>query len=697
MIVWNCLAGGVWAAFSPGPATAPRLASLDIRELDLPQATDPFAEETVLAGESDFAFALGELLIDTGAVEPGLQELSYAMESFFFSGFDLDQSPFLQAKLMELFARAELSSPSPEMALAAEEAGDEAATEGSPLDELAEEGPQPLTIDSGIAHLIEEDILNQRYDFPVYINEEVMSYISYLTAVERRDVVASGLQRMQLYRDMFTRVYGEENLPLDLMYFGLIESNFKVNAYSRAKAKGLWQFIEGTGRNYGLRIDWWVDERSDPEKSTRASCRYLKALYEMFGDWYLVLAAYNSGEGRIQRLLDRHPGMDYWQLCDSHLLPKETRRYVPAILAAIIVGKNPERFGIRISPVDTPITLLVEVPSPMDLRVVADTIGVPEETLRELNPSLRRLVTPPDRKTFPIRVPGETSQEILALLYDLPVKERLKWVEHRVKRGNTLYQISRKYGVSLSAIKDANGLRGSRPTLKAGQILMIPLSDFRQRADRLDLPAERAVEADDRPAPSPGKTYRVRPGDTLWSISRRTQVTVPSLIAWNNLQGSSIKPGMVLRLRPRDTAARRAPAGASSVARGSAAESASGTYEVKRGDTLWGISQRHGVTVDALMAANHLRDRTVKAGQTLVIPGSSAGAASPPSATRSAISSGEASQAGPAESRRTHRVRKGETLFAIAHLYRTDVDSLKRANRLQGNRIQPGDQLVIPD
>jgi len=682
-----CLTWGVLAGLPAGPSTEPRAASLAIRELDLPQAADPFAEETVLANESDFAFALGELLMDTGAVEPGLQEFSYAMESFFFSGFDLEQSPFLQAKLMELFARAELCSPSPEMALAAEEADDEAQTEGSPLDDLAEESPAPVTIDPEIEHLIEQDILNQHYDFPVYVNEEVLSYISYLTTVKRLEVVEAGLQRMQLYRDMFTRVYTEEGLPLDLMYFGLIESNFKINAYSRAKAKGLWQFIESTGRNYGLRIDWWVDERSDPEKATRASCRYLRALYDMFGDWYLVLAAYNSGEGRIQRLLERHPGKDYWALCDAHLLPKETRRYVPAILAAIIVGKNPERFGIRVTPQTPPITIVVDVPSPMDLRVVADTIGESEETLRDLNPSLRRLVTPPDRKTFPIRVPGETSQEILALLYDLPVKERLKWVEHRVQRGHTLYQISRKYGVSLSAIKDANGLRGSRPSLKVGQVLLIPLSDFRKRADRPD----RSDEAAERPAPSQARTYKVRPGDTLWSISRRTQVTVPSLIAWNDLHGSAIKAGLVLRLRPRAGEAdspEPAESASATPARPSKAGTGSGTYTVKRGDTLWRISQMHGVTVEALMAANGLRSKSaIKAGQKLAIPGGGT----------AATSRGEPAPSSRPEGHRTHRVKKGETLFAIAHLYRTDVDSIKRLNGLDGNRIQAGTQLVIPD
>ncbi len=231
----------------------------------------------------------------------------------------------------------------------------------------------------------------------MYVNREVMAYISQLTTGAKRDQVAQGLGRLTRFHEMFQRIFREEGIPLDLIYFGLVESNFKISAYSRARAKGLWQFIQWTGRRYGLRVDWWVDERSDPEKATRAACRYMKDLYGMFGDWYLVLAAYNSGEGRIQRILNRHPDRDFWEMAEQRLLPRETRNYVPAILASIIVGKNPERFDIRVEPQGPGPASPWRSPRPLTSGWWR-TVGVPIETLQDLNPALRRMLTPPDHR-----------------------------------------------------------------------------------------------------------------------------------------------------------------------------------------------------------------------------------------------------------------------------------------------------------
>lgn len=646
----------------------PRTATVAYELHDRDLSASPEADRI---SESFAAFELGELFADTNNTEWAVREMTYALESIFFSGVELDGSPLFQARLAELLARIELHRDRLGLFPDPGEDEDIPDQEAPPLDTLLDASLTPAEIDPEIEHLIEEDILRQHYDLPVYVNREVMAYISQLTTGVKRDQVTQGLGRLTRFHEMFQRIFREEGIPLDLIYFGLVESNFKISAYSRARAKGLWQFIQWTGRRYGLRVDWWVDERSDPEKATRAACRYMKDLYGMFGDWYLVLAAYNSGEGRIQRILNRHPDRDFWEMAEQRLLPRETRNYVPAILASIIVGKNPERFDIRVVPQDAWTGILVEIPSPTDLRVVAETIGVPVETLQELNPALKRMLTPPDAKTYPLRVPVDTRQEVLALLYDLPVKERLMYLEHVVTKGDTLYKICRKYDVSLSALMDFNDIRSRRTILSIGQVLQVPVSDFSR-------PTRAVAEPEPRPAAYAGASYRVRRGDTLWSISRRTQVSVAQLMSWNQLPGPALQAGQTLRLRE--------PARSAGSSARAASGGAGGAYTVKAGDTLFGVARNHGVALDDLLAANGLqRGSVIKPGQSLRIPG----AAGPAAASAAATPRGG--------DPRYHTVRKGETLSAIARRYGTDVASLKRANSLTSDRLRAGEQLTIPN
>ncbi len=686
-----------------GPPFSPdeRLPRERVQEYTLYDESTKKSPEQAAIRESEQAFALGELLLDVGAPDEATREMGYALENFLFCGIDLTEAPVLRARLQELLQRADLYREPLDLFGETDDAETEyQAEEESPIEEMVDQNLQAATIDPGIEHLIEQDILEQKFDFPVFVNSQVMTYLNYMTTGKKKGFVEIGLQRLERYQDMFQRIFREEGLPLDLIYFGLVESNFNTNAYSRARARGIWQFIQWTGRRYGLRVDWWVDERSDPEKSTRAACAYIKDLYGMFGDWYLVLAAYNSGEGRIQRILNRHPDKDYWEMTEGRYLPRETRGYVPAILAAIIVGKNPERFGIATEPSEALSYITVEIPSPTDLRVVAETIGVPVETLQDLNPALRRYLTPPDLKTYPLHVPVDTAQETLALLYDLPVKERLMWVEHRIARGDTLYKISRKYGVPASAIKDFNDLKGSRPRLRVGDVLQIPLSNIYKGAGR-------ETASDYRPEPKPaGKSYRVRRGDTLWSISRRTQIPVNQLMTWNGIDNPQLKAGTVLTLRdPSERPASRSPGGSASrtAASGSgAAPPRGGAYTVAKGDTLWSISQKYDVELAALLDANGLSKKSkIQPGQTLRVPGgagSSAGASpSGPAKSSQAASSGAGKTSAASEKTRVHTVRKGETLYAIARLYNTDVASLKRANSLRGDALKIGEQLVIPD
>lgn len=648
-----------------------------IQEYNLHDDRAELAPELSLLDESEQAVALSTLLFDLGSSTAAMQEFSYALDNFFFSGCDLDESPLAQAHFLEILQYAEIFRVNEGLLEGIESGMDSSEeTEESPLETMVYERLMPATIDPQIEHLIEEDILNQKYDFPVFVNNEVMTYIHYMTTGKKGQVIELGLNRLGRYSSLFTRIFREEGLPLDLVYFGLVESNFSPQAYSRARARGIWQFIEWTGRRYGLRVDWWVDERSDPEKATRAACQYIKELYEMFGDWYLVLAAYNSGEGRISRILNRHPNHDYWEMCRNRYLPNETRGYVPAILAAIIIAKNPERFGVTPTPAEPISYISVEIPSPTDLQVVAETIGVPLATLQELNPALRRSVTPPTDKTFFIHVPVDTTPESMAMLYDLPTKERLKWVQHRVRKGDTLARVARQYHVSTAAIQECNSLPGRHPRLRAGQDLLIPLSSFR---------------GDSRPSERNGLTssrisagsYRVRKGDNLWDIAKRADVPLSSLMRWNNLHSNkSLKTGMILRLKstPRNEPDHSSPSLAGTPRKQTPTPRVS-TYTVRPGDTLWEIGAKFNVSPASLRAANGLKNGgTLRAGQKLAIPGANG----QPASASGAVD-------------HVHRVKKGETLFSIAQQYRVDVPRLKKANAITGDNIHPGDQLVIPN
>jgi len=642
-----------------------------IQEYTLFDETDFESPEFTLLEDIEDAFNLGELLLDNDLTEMAEQEFSYALECFFFSGLDLNENILAQAKFFELLQRLSVYNDRINLFREWDEDDDITGenTEESLIEEMVNRNLLPVTIDPSIKHLIEEDILHQKYDFPVYINKQVLTYINYLTTGKKRERVAIGLNRLQKYMELFTRIYQEEGLPTDLIYFGLIESNYSTRAHSRAKAKGIWQFISWTGRKYGLRVDWWVDERSDPEKSTRASCRYIKDLYELFADWYLVLAAYNSGEGRVGRTLKKYPNHSYWDICRKRKLPRETRNYVPAILAAIIVGKNPERFGFSPKPSDPLQYRNVDIPSPTDLRIVAETIGVSLKSLQELNPALRRRVTPPDTKTFTIHIPEHIASDSLAHLFELPIKERLKWIQHPVRRGDNLWNIARKYGVSVSAIKGYNKLRGRNPILRVGQVLLVPLSNIRKDSPRIS-------HTNYQPSPISGKTYRVRSGDTLWGISRRCGLSVNRLKTLNNLSSSRLKIGMLLKIQSNSKSVVQNNRKIQPVSKRSSAES----YIVRRGDTLWGISQKSNVSVKQLQKANGLsRTSRIYKGQRLTIPG------------------GKVSGNSNTKSPRIHIVRKGDTLYAIARRYRTNISALKSANRMSGSSIHPGERLVIPN
>jgi membrane-bound lytic murein transglycosylase D len=362
---------------------------------------------------------------------------------------------------------------------------------------------------------------------------------------------------------MIQEVFRDEGLPLDLAYVPLIESAFKPNALSKAKAKGMWQFMRGTALENGLKHDWYIDERSDPEKATRAAAKYLKTLYGMFDDWHLALASYNGGPGRVQRAIKRSGRDDFWKLTSTkRYLPRETRDYVPLILAAVIVARNPAQYGMNIVPVDPPAYETVTVPSAVDLRRVAEWADTPVQTIQDLNPELRRWTTPLRETDYELKVPEGTGSIVSARMVEVAADELAPLNRHTVKKGETLLSISKKLKVSRTDLAEANYL-STKASLKAGQQLIVPRAPTLLLAARTATPvpavdgspAVEVVVAAQPVVPvvkvesAPEKViHRVKRGDTLYSIARRYDTTVEELKEWNRLRSSAIQIGQRLTI-----------------------------------------------------------------------------------------------------------------------------------------------------
>ncbi|MBI4917862.1 MAG: LysM peptidoglycan-binding domain-containing protein [Acidobacteria bacterium] len=389
----------------------------------------------------------------------------------------------------------------------------------------------------------------ETFDLPVVVNAEVTSLIDFYTG-PYRDRFVEAMQRATKLLPFIREELKKAGLPADLAYLPYVESAFKTRARSRAKAQGLWQFMAGTARLYDLRSDTVVDERNDPYLATRAAIAHLADLHRMFGDWELALAAYNSGSGRVQRALRRGKGeTDFWEL--RRHLPRETRNYVPALWAVLVVTKNPESYGFPRFEERPDCLARVAVEGALDLEVLAERGGFDVEQLAEINPALNRRITPM-RGSYQLAVPCGSEQKAAATVAAIPEKERVRHVFHVVRKGDTLSAIARHYGTSIETISAANSIRNHR-SLRIGQTLVIPRFPGDRRATRAARPQQDVTAKASSPKPSSQTAkngrYVVRRGDTLFSIARRFGTTVAAIQEKNDIDGSKIHPGDVLLVR----------------------------------------------------------------------------------------------------------------------------------------------------
>jgi len=306
----------------------------------------------------------------------------------------------------------------------------------------------------------------------------------------------------------------------------------------RAKAVGPWQFMPSTGKLYGLRIDWWVDERKDPIKSTYAAAEHLKDLYNLFGSWPLALASYNAGAGKVQRAVLKSRAEDFWDLKASRYIRKETKNYIPKYMAATIIAKNPEAYGFTIPAVSPYAYDEVVISNSTDLRLIARSAGCSYEEVKELNPSLRRWITPPQEDNYVLRIPSGKKETFLANYAAVPSDQKIRWERHEVKRGETLSTVALLYHSTPEAIRDINGLKGGR--IAPGKHLLVPLSLDGKAVDTASLPPQLGRKQE--------ILYRVRRGETLWKIAQNHNVSVTEIKEWNKGIGRSVRVGQKIKL-----------------------------------------------------------------------------------------------------------------------------------------------------
>jgi membrane-bound lytic murein transglycosylase D len=600
-------------AATPAPAPEFTRESLPFPEhtVFLTSLYDTRPHVDILIDKVQVIFDTAQKEYKSGDFDKAHADYDRAVELMLASGFQVDSDP----RLSDLFDQIGETLHSYERS-AKQEADEEEEGTGTPapIDSLAD-----MTLPKGdprLAAQAEKELMRVPHDLPLTVNDSVLQYLSYFTTTRGRATMEHGLDRSGRFNDMIRRVLKEEGVPQDLMYLAEAESAFQPSAVSRAGARGLWQFMPFRGEEYDLDRTYYVDERSDPEKATRAAARHMRDLYDMFGDWYLVMAAYNSGPMNVVKAVERTGYADFWELQKRHALPKQTQNYVPIIIAMALVAKDPVLYGVQVAPEKPAPVDVIHPAHAIDLRLVADATGADLDDLRELNPEMLRSVTPSD-PNFELNLPAGYGEKLLNVIGQVPEDKWTTWRLHTVEQGETLSDIARHYRVTVAAIESANHLE-AHAVVPAGFMLNVPTAPA----------AVRLVH------------YRVVRGDTLEGIAERFDVSVAQLKRWNNIHGESVPRGSRLKI----------------YAGGSGDDSA----------------------------------HSVSAAKSAVHPATGNGGGAAVSVRNVAANGGDR----PATVE--HHVKQGETLYSIAHAYKTSVESIRQANSFLDERpLKAGDVLTI--
>lgn len=486
-----------------------------------PQPEKPDPVPGIIA-EAEKAYAAGQEDYKAGHLDAAKQDFNRAVDILMQGPVEIKADDRLQQEFDKITEEIN------KLEMVAFKEGDgfaEQQPEPAPIDEA---NTANIPVDPNVKAKAEADLQHIQSDLPLMMNDYVAGFISYFST-HARSVFEASWVRSGRYREMIQRIFKEEGIPQDLIYLAQAESGFKPLALSRARARGMWQFMASRGVGYGLRRSWWVDDRQDPEKATRAAARHLKDLYNQFGDWYLAMAAYNSGPGSVQQAVKRTGYADFWELYKRDVLPTETKNYVPIILAMTIMSKNPAQYGLDALQPDPPMKYdVVKVDYPVDLRLVAECVDVPVEQMIDLNPSLLRRTTPKDQP-FDLRLPEATKEKYQAAIASIPVEKRVAWRYYKVQTGDTLAGIARKYRTTERAIAQANNLEGTALAPEAR--LVIPVNGS---ANGKIVYSRYASH------------YKTHTGDTVLTVAEDFGVPPDRLRRWNGLKGNGLRRGRVL-------------------------------------------------------------------------------------------------------------------------------------------------------
>ena len=529
----------------PAPqAVAPTLVSqqeapaarVPTRAVLQPQPAPPATVEELIA-RAEALYAHGEANYSSGHLEAARDDFDAAFNGLLRAPQGVQSDDRLQKefdRIVEATHQLEL------LALKAGDGFTEQHYEPAPIDEA---NALTFPVDPGVRERLQSELANTHSDLPLMLTDPVAGYISYFSS-RGHSTIERALIRRGRYKEMISRIFREEGVPQDLVFLAQAESGFQPLALSHAGARGMWQFMPFDGLKAGLQRNWWIDERQDPEKSTRAAARLLRDLYNQFGDWYLAMAAYNSGPGTVQRAVQRTGYADFWELYRRNVLPGETRNYVPIILAMTIMAKNPSQYGLdHVSP-EPPLPYeTVRIHYPIDLRLAAECAETTTGVLQELNPSLLRMTTPREMD-FDLHLPVGSAEKYADNVEAIPEDMRVYWHYHRVAAGESLAEIARKYHTTATAIAEANSLEdGARLELDAR--LIIPVAPGKASTD---------VEGKAQGYSKKGVRYTIRKGDTVLSVADGFGVSADKLRQWNHLSGNSLHVGRALTLfRPVNT------------------------------------------------------------------------------------------------------------------------------------------------